>query len=886
MVIIVSCIRMRRDLAAVECFVCGCVVRAIIAFISLQYVCIITKSVELHISCFILYLFDSVLSCGFIIAVNTDRRNIYPAGKLPLPTNKRHNVVTRLKYYYGGRRSSMATVGNYGVHVAQTKTPPERPDLIPRYQDLILDAIDQLRRRKARPDAERIYNTLSRRHSISFNDARNALDRCVCNGSVLRVEYKGNISYRNAAKKFSHIRLSQDAKAASKNKPSRKFNSILTTAFADLILQEPDYLELGVPATDLIRNILCKDSVKYTRKYISLLLEKEVETGGIARMENGNYSLGLPSTSPGKSVCTPITQFNTHYTEIKLAPIITSHSLSQQSIVAPPTFVTSSTADVSKVVTTAPTQLISSNKSYEKPATIVIEKPLTPPPIIQIAPPPVKTVLTTNSNSITAALAINGGRRPAMLTSSSSANNQLQHYSLKLQQPQHFFSDGTKDSPVKMSDHPRKYQKKHPKPKLKNHLKHINVDSNLRIGGRRKRAKKVFDPSDNNLPKKRGRPSNHPPGRGLTTTTVQYQTNNMPTSSQQAAAAAAAAQAAAAVAAKLHRSNGGNDITASGGVEMESPTRSDSGGSSASSTVLVGVCSVCHLTQKRGTGDRLISCRECSNKAHVGCLNSGDMMLRMSPDNTWQCPHCKTCVVCYETSGSGVLVVCSICADAYHPDCHSPVVPEKTRTASKWLCVNCDSNSISVKDLELFKAEPPKSYNGEASRDSNISNTSSSNTLDSPTAPHLSPQPIDSNQRTLHQNSPPSLQQQSPTNQDQEQHLKMFSSACKSELVDFEDNLTINGDDDDDEADDDIDPSIPDAADWTSNDVYDYFVQYFPEHEAKVFKEQEIDGCSLLLLKRMDVLKSLRLKLGTALKIYRHVLKLQFRRDDPKIFWA
>lgn len=34
-----------------------------------------------------------------------------------------------------------------------------------------------------------------------------------------------------------------------------------------------------------------------------------------------------------------------------------------------------------------------------------------------------------------------------------------------------------------------------------------------------------------------------------------------------------------------------------------------------------------------------------------------------------------------------------------------------------------------------------------------------------------------------------------------------------------------------------IDPSIPDASNWTYEEVYDYFAQYFPE-EAKVFKEQ------------------------------------------------
>ena len=38
---------------------------------------------------------------------------------------------------------------------------------------------------------------------------------------------------------------------------------------------------------------------------------------------------------------------------------------------------------------------------------------------------------------------------------------------------------------------------------------------------------------------------------------------------------------------------------------------------------------------------------------------------------------------------------------------------------------------------------------------------------------------------------------------------------------------------------------------------------------------QEIDGPSLLLLKRSDVLQGLSLRLGPALKIYNHVMKLQ-----------
>ena len=42
-----------------------------------------------------------------------------------------------------------------------------------------------------------------------------------------------------------------------------------------------------------------------------------------------------------------------------------------------------------------------------------------------------------------------------------------------------------------------------------------------------------------------------------------------------------------------------------------------------------------------------------------------------------------------------------------------------------------------------------------------------------------------------------------------------------------------------------------------------------------VYILQEIDGQSLLLLKRSDVLQGLSLRLGPALKIYNHVMKLQ-----------
>ncbi|XP_038649595.1 sterile alpha motif domain-containing protein 13 isoform X2 [Scyliorhinus canicula] len=69
-----------------------------------------------------------------------------------------------------------------------------------------------------------------------------------------------------------------------------------------------------------------------------------------------------------------------------------------------------------------------------------------------------------------------------------------------------------------------------------------------------------------------------------------------------------------------------------------------------------------------------------------------------------------------------------------------------------------------------------------------------------------------------------------------------------------------------------------DPAQWTILDVFNYFKKAGFEDQAMAFQEQEIDGKSLLLMKRSDVLTGLAIKLGPALKIYEyHVKALQMR---------
>ncbi|XP_054897449.1 sterile alpha motif domain-containing protein 1-like [Poeciliopsis prolifica] len=69
-----------------------------------------------------------------------------------------------------------------------------------KYREWILETIDSLRSRKARPDLERICRMVRRRHGSDPDRTRTELDKLIQEQTVLKVSYKGSISYRNAAK--------------------------------------------------------------------------------------------------------------------------------------------------------------------------------------------------------------------------------------------------------------------------------------------------------------------------------------------------------------------------------------------------------------------------------------------------------------------------------------------------------------------------------------------------------------------------------------------------------------------------------------------------------------------------------------------------------------
>lgn len=97
---------------------------------------------------------------------------------------------------------------------------------------------------------------------------------------------------------------------------------------------------------------------------------------------------------------------------------------------------------------------------------------------------------------------------------------------------------------------------------------------------------------------------------------------------------------------------------------------------------------------------------------------------------------------------------------------------------------------------------------------------------------------------------------------------------------------------------DETNPNSPDLAEpfhafsddlrhWSKEDVELYFVQKGLKEEAASLLRQEVDGYSLLLLRREDILSGMHFRLSRALKVYRLILELQSKAPiQPHPSWT
>ncbi|CAG2168552.1 unnamed protein product [Oppiella nova] len=233
-------------------------------------------------------------------------------------------------------------------------------------------------------------------------------------------------------------------------------------------------------------------------------------------------------------------------------------------------------------------------------------------------------------------------------------------------------------------------------------------------------------------------------------------------------------------------------------------------------------CDLCQLRTKfntRGEQEELLTCKDCSAKAHPSCMDYSVELAERSSRSPWQCMECKTCDICHDSKDAANMLVCDLCDKGFHMSCHNPSVLLKP--IGKWECHECNANknSVEVTNKTSLKCEP----NEES--DDLMSDKKSQRILNKRNSETSSLSSVASNSKENYGNSYPEV--------------------------------------------------IPNPQKWSPEDVGNFIRNIgFPE-QSVLFKEQEIDGTSLLLLRRSDVLTGFHMKLGPALKIYSHIMRLQ-----------
>jgi len=309
--------------------------------------------------------------------------------------------------------------------------------------------------------------------------------------------------------------------------------------------------------------------------------------------------------------------------------------------------------------------------------------------------------------------------------------------------------------------------------------------------GRKKRARKIFDPADHDLP-----------ARVIKKCRVSSPT---PETEEKV---------------KEEKSN----------VSLQSPKKKSTAQSKSKSKPdpesdpEPDACLYCDLGDMKN--EKLISCKDCQTIVHPSCLNYPEDLTDQIYSQPWQCINCKTCFLCLQAGDDDLMLFCDSCDLGYHMVCHKPPISAKPQ--GRWECATCAKHTGFTSQLE---DEPQAELSLEEAFE---------NTL-------------------------PPLPPGTGGNWD--------TRGIKVQFCPFPDMSPANWEDLPE------DPKLPDISSWSAAKVSQYLVQNgIQEIHAKVFFDEEIDGSSVLVMQRRDILLGLGIKLGPALKIYNRIRALQTRR--------
>lgn len=735
--------------------------------------------------------------------------------------------------------------------------------------DLVLDTIDIISARKNRPNLVRIYRHLHRLYDLSLSTCESLLQSLLKEGRVIRVTYKGNISYRNALKwkKYSYY--------MKKTMGSELPGTILTKAISELVVQEPDYLNMGVPCKILEEHLLSMKDYNISKETIHNLLQRELKHESLLQLDNGNYFLGpKPPDTPlfegeeidlkfdkVKKVKTykheikrlkdkAIENMNSNFilqnnnvsesckelsdleevnhsdiSEIKgLDNLNTIDEMSCQDRKQNNTTIDNNSTDqiISKTdkesvqfegcrMTTSENGLISNSETQCATKKIHGELQFRPLEELVEAESSSSQVMDSEPSDLN-----DSDKGPVEKLCSNLANEER----MSIESSDDSFSLSVSDAettsnsilernlPSDVNDSSKDAKLEKSKSKPSSSQDEYEMNSNSEDMSFSKHKSSLCKVDSNSSEQKNGISVHKIRRKGKSFPPVVRVQRKKRTKYD------ASEYYFPSLKRKTRESTSDNDKK----EDKRRKRRKKEGvgclsGIFAKRVMFPGntsMCCECNCYISKVKLDPMIFCTTCANQGHQSCA------LKTMSGKDWYCVGCRTeailpnCTVCNKMAHQedrGVLYSCTRCGDKYHKDCHSITI--NVPSTNEWHCFKC--LTVEIKEIE----ESPK----------NIEKTDSDSC---------------GNQALKNDNKTHSIQ-----------FLK---------------------------------EEPPDSRNWSSEDVYNYFKEYLDEEAANAFMEQDIDGYALKLMGRSDVL-NLGLKLGPSLKVLFHVRRLQLRSNNLLEIW-
>lgn len=219
------------------------------------------------------------------------------------------------------------------------------------------------------------------------------------------------------------------------------------------------------------------------------------------------------------------------------------------------------------------------------------------------------------------------------------------------------------------------------------------------------------------------------------------------------------------------------------------------------------------------------------------------------------------------------LLKCYICFSYFHPKCHGTEDKIKIIKENRFCCGNCGkSRKINTPPNAAKETAPKKTRAFAQARCMKPSTTDNKFANDGKTGFlgfNASNEVIEASSSD-EADEPPQFHRRPILRQNSQSCQIRQRSSSQSRLSRIDD-----GDDN----------GIIEPSEWSTDQVFKYFRNKFPRH-AHVLKDHEIDGPSLLLLKRGDVVRGFDMKIGPALKLYGEILMIQTRCQDQTLSWS